>query len=169
MVSPRYLDERKAEEGKTDENSSRKRKLSEAPNQSDGMTDEMEVARKKTKSFDIFSRFSSIANMATTAMCNAFGWIFGPKSVRDNESPITDHVTSNTALILSTDKTIVKVEDVQCSESSSSLSHSQSIEIAQSNTKLKVKKSTKLSRKNAAAEIQMTVSSILKQTNKQTN
>ena len=136
-------------------------------NQSDGMTDEMEVARKKTKSFDIFSRFSSIANMATTAMSNAFGWIFGPKSLREKESPIAGHITLDTASILSTDKIIVK-EDVQCSASSSSSSHSQSIEIAQSNTKLKLEKSTKLSRKNAAAEIQMTVRLIFKQTNKQT-
>lgn len=164
MVSPRYLDERKAEEGKTDQNSSRKRKLSEVSNQCDGMTDEMEVARKKTKSLDIFS---SIANMARTAISHAFGWIFGPKSVIDKESPTAGHVTPNKALILSTDKTIVKEEDVHCSASSSSSSHSQSIEKAQSNTKLMLEKSTKHSRKNAAAEIQMTVSSIFKQTNKQ--
>ena len=165
MVYPRYLDERKAEEGKTDENSSRKRKLSDVSNQSDGLTVEMEVARKKSKSFDIFSRFSSIANMATTAMSNAFGWIFGPKPVRGKELPIAGHVIPDTALILSTDKTIVKVEDVHCSASSSSSSHSQSTELALSKTKLKLEKSTKLSRKNAAAEIQMRVSSIFKQTN----
>ena len=161
--SSRYLDERKTADEKSEGSSSRKRKISELSDQTDSIEDGVEVAHKKTKTFDIFSRFSSIANMATTVMSNAFGWIFRPKSVRESDLSITSQAITDRALIQSTNNTIVKkVGGDSSSSSSSSSSHSQSIESALKKSKLE--KSRKLSRKSAAAEIQMTVSAVLKDT-----
>lgn len=101
--------------------------------------------------------------MATTVMSNAFGWIFRPKSVRGSDLSTTSQAITDRALIPSTDNTIVKkVGDDNSSSSSSSSSHSQSI--ASALIKSKVGKSDKLSRKSAAAEIQMTVSTVFKYT-----
>ena len=163
IVSIRYLDERKTTDEKSEGSSSRKRKISELSDQTDSIDDGVQVAHKKTKTFDIFSRFSSIANMATTVMSNAFGWIFRPKSVRGSDLSTTSQAITDRALIPSTDNTIVKkVGDDNSSSSSSSSSHSQSI--ASALIKSKVGKSDKLSRKSAAAEIQMTVSTVFKYT-----
>lgn len=163
IVSFRYLDERKTADEKSEGSSSRKRKISELSDQTDGIEDGVEVAHKKTKTSDIFSTFSSIANMATTVMSNAFGWMFRLKSARGSDLSITSRANADRALIPSTDNTIVKkVGGDNSSSSSSSSSHSQSIESAL--IKSKLEKSRKLSRKSAAAEIQMTVSAVFKDT-----
>ena len=160
ILYSRYLDERRVAEEITGGNTSRKRKISEMSNQSDNIDDDREVVHKKTRSFDVFSRFSSIASMATTAISNAFGWIFRPTLRRGADLPITGHAIPDGALVLSTDVTTLKVGDNNCCASSSSSSKSQSIEIALRNSKLE--KSRKLSRKSAAAEIQMTVSAVFR-------